>query len=109
MTGGLPFVQTVQSATAADLKSFSNGVHGYIGFDNVNHQDFVLTQRALFQANNDLHTLADSKTGIYAYTVWLYKIPIVVTVDTSAVWDPHEPWIVANSFESFLDRPCYAL
>ena len=106
---GLPFVQTVQSATAADLKSFSHGLHGYIVFDNVNHQDFVLTQRALFQANNDLHTLADSKTGIYAYTVWLYKIPIVLTVDTSAVWDAHEPWIAANSVDIFLDRPCYTL
>ena len=58
---GLPFIQTAQSASAADLKNFSNDRHGYIVFDNVNHHDFVLSQRALFQANTDIHTLAGSK------------------------------------------------
>ena len=63
--------------------------------------------RALFQANNDMHTLGDSKTGIYAYQVWLYKVPIVVTVDLSAYWEPSEPWIKANCFDLFLPGPCY--
>ena len=102
-----PFIQTVQSATAPDLKSFSEEQHGYIVFDNVNHQDFVLTQRALFQANNDIHTLADSRTGIYAYSVWLWRTPIVVTVDMSAKWDPQELWIQANCLDVFLSGPCY--
>ena len=38
----------------------------------------------MFQANNDLHTLGESKTGMYAYDVWLHRVPIVVTVDLSA-------------------------
>lgn len=104
---GRPFVQTVQNATAADLKNFSNEHHGYIVFDNVNDQEFVLSQRALFQANNDVHTLADSKTGMYAYSVWLYQVPIVLTVDTSATWSPQEDWIFANSVDVFLSGPCY--
>ena len=104
---GVPYIQTVQSAASADLKGFNNDVHGYIVFDNVNDQEFILSQRALLQANNDVHTLADSKTGIYAYDVWLYQVPIVVTVDMSATWDPHEDWIAANSVEVFLHGPCY--
>ena len=104
---GVPYIQTVQSAASADLKGFNNDVHGYIVFDNVNDQEFILSQRALLQANNDVHTLADSKTGIYAYDVWLYQVPIVVTVDMSARWDPHEDWIAANSVEVFLHGPCY--
>ena len=104
---GCCFVQTVQNAVAPDLKQFSNDEHGYILFDNVNDMEFVLSQRALFQANNDLHTLGDSKTGIYAYQVWLYKMPIVVTVDLSAYWEPSEPWIKANCFDVFLPGPCY--
>ena len=56
-----PFVQTVQSAEAPDLKAYSPEEHGYILFDNVNHMDFILNERALFQANNDLHTLGASR------------------------------------------------
>ena len=90
-----------------DVKGVNNDVHGYIVFDNVNDQAFILSQRALLQANNDVHTLADSKTGIYAYDVWLYQVPIVGTVVMSARWDPYEDWIAANSVEAFLHAPCY--
>ena len=62
---GRPFVQTVQSAEAPDLKAYRPEEHGQILFDNVNHMDFILNERALFQANNDLHTLGASRTGIY--------------------------------------------
>ena len=76
--------QTVQSAPASDLKEFQREEHGYILFDNVNHMDFVLNERALFQSNNDIHTLGSSRTGIYSYLVWLFQMPLVVTVDLSA-------------------------
>ena len=49
----------------------------------------------------------DSKTGIYAYQVWLYKMPIVVTADLSAYREPSEPWVKANWFDVFLPGPCY--
>ena len=68
---------------------------------------FVLDSRALFQANNDMHTLGESKTGIYSYQVWLYQVPIVVTVDMSAKWTPAEPWIKDNCVDIYLDGPCY--
>ena len=63
-----PYVQTVQSAPAPDLKEFQREEHGYILFDNVNHMDFVLDeralfQRALFQSNNDIHTLGRLLNG----------------------------------------------
>ena len=105
--GKRPFVQTVQSATAPDLKGFSRTTHDYILFDNVNSMDFVLASRALFQANVDVHTLAESRTGLYAYKVWLWRVPLVVTVDDSATWNPQEPWIQANCHDVYLDRPCY--
>ena len=102
-----PYVQTVQNAEAADLRNFSRDEHGYILFDNVNDMDFVLTQRALFQSNNDIHTLGESKTGMYSYKVWLYQVPLVVTVDMSAKWDGNEPWMKENHIEIFLTGPCY--
>ena len=47
---GKPFIQTVQDAEAADLKGFDRQQYGYILFDNINSMEFVLSQRALFQA-----------------------------------------------------------
>ncbi|CAJ1441510.1 unnamed protein product [Effrenium voratum] len=102
-----PYVQTVQSAPAPDLKEFQREEHGYILFDNVNHMDFVLNERALFQSNNDIHTLGSSRTGIYSYPVWLFQMPLVVTVDLSAEWNSSELWLADNMFEVFLESPCY--
>ena len=68
---------------------------------------FVLDYRAMFQANNDIHTLGDCKTGCYSYDVWLWRAPIVVTVDTSANWDQQEPWIYENSKYVFLEGPSW--
>ena len=67
---------------------------GYVLFDNVNSMEFVLDHRALFQSNNLIHTLL--QTGIYSYRVQLHRIPIVVTVDDSAVWDSTETWLSQN-------------
>ena len=69
--------------------------------------DFVLDHRALFQSNNSIHTLGISQTGIYSYRVWLYRVPIVVTVDESAIWDSTEPWLSQNLAEILLAGPCY--
>ena len=94
--GGTPFVQTVQSALDPDLRNYDSDWHSYIVFDNVNDMRFVLDQRALFQSNNDLHKLGESKTGLYSYTVGLFQIPLVVTVDMSAKWDKNEPRLNVN-------------
>ena len=71
----------MQSAIAPDLRGYKPDVHPYIVFDNVNDMKFVLDFRALFQANNDVHNLGESMTGMYAYELWLWRVPIVCTVD----------------------------
>ena len=92
-------MQTVQNAVAPDLKGFDRRVHPYIVFDNVDDMRFVLDFRAMFQANNDVHTLGESKTAMYSYHAWLWRIRIVVTIDDSADWDSTEPWVSENMFE----------
>ena len=61
----------------------------------------------MIQANHDIHLLGESKTGMYSYPVWLYRVPIVVTVDMTAEWNVNEPWTKENCFYIFLDGPCY--
>ena len=57
--------------------------------------------------SQDVHTLGESRTGVYSYTVWLYRTPLVFTVDLSAKWDSNEAWIKPNCVELTLDGPCY--
>ena len=61
----------------------------------------------MFQANNDIHSLGESKTGMYAYEVWLWKVPMVITVDLSAKWNPDDMWIKDNCFDAVLDGPSW--
>ena len=44
---------------------------------------------------------------MYSYDVWIWKVPIVVTVDLSARWDRTEPWIRDNSMLVFLSGPSW--
>ena len=44
---------------------------------------------------------------MYAYDVWLWQVPLVVTVDMSVGWDPQELWIKDNCIDAFLDGPSW--
>ena len=91
-----PYVQTLQAEIAANLRTFSLERHGYIAFDNLNSSQLILSQRAMMQSNCDVHTLGQSKTGIYSYPVYLHAVPIIFAVDHSAEWDAAEPWLSEN-------------
>ena len=43
-----------------------------------------------------LGSLGQSKTGIYRYSVYIFAVPIIMTVDHSAEWDSSEPWLAEN-------------
>ena len=49
----------------------------------------------------------ESAGAMYAYQVWLWYVPLVVTmmIDESADWDSNEPWIRENIFEVALHGP----
>ena len=81
--------------------------HGMIVFDNVNNMDFVMKFGGLLQANNDVHVLGASATGVYSYRVWLWKVPVVFTVDTQATWDRDNKWVEENCWEVTFAEPCY--
>ena len=74
-------------------------------FDNMNSGELTLNYRALIQANNDRHVLGHSSTGMYAYRVWLWRVPNVLTVDAQGPWDSGHPWIRENCYEVSFDEP----
>jgi hypothetical protein len=102
-----PFVQSAQSATAPELREYDWTFHRCVIFDNVNTEEFVLNFRAMLKANNDEHILGSSATGIYSYRIWLWKVPIVLTVDLHAKWDSENSWIKENCVEVMFDAPVY--
>ena len=67
--------------------------HGLIIFDNIKSMSFTMSQHALVQANDSMHTLGQSATGMYSYNVWLHQIPIVGTVDHSAERHSTDVWM----------------
>ncbi|CAE7530266.1 mcfG, partial [Symbiodinium microadriaticum] len=75
-----PLVLTVQGATTLNLREFKYGQHDGLILDNLNDFQFILDYRAILQANNDTHRLGDSSTGMYAYQVYLWATPIVLTL-----------------------------
>ena len=61
----------------------------------------------LMACNSDVHSLGQSKTGIYRYSVYIFAVPIIMTVDHSAEWDSSEPWLAENVELIDLYEPCF--
>ena len=59
----------------------------------------------MIQANDDFHVLGTSATGMYSYCVWLWRAPIVLTVDAQAEWNSENPWITDNCYEVAFEEP----
>lgn len=48
--------------------------------DNVNNLQFILDYRAVLQSNQETHRLGDSATSMYAYTIYLWATPVILTL-----------------------------
>ena len=50
-------------------------------------------------------TLGASATGMYSHRVWLWQVPIILTVDTQADWDGDNGLAEKNCVEVEFDAP----
>ena len=71
------------------MQSFRYGHHDAFILDNLVEWSLVLKYRALLQANVDVHVLGESATGIYSYPVFLWGIPVCITLDADV---DTQPW-----------------
>ena len=76
-----PFVVTLQGQECLNLQKFIYGGHDALILDNLVDWSFVLRHRALLQSNQDMHVLGESATGMYAYRVYLWAVPVCLTLD----------------------------
>jgi len=74
----------VEDNPELDLKGFDRAAHDGIVLDNCNSFGQLLKWRALLHARNTLTKGGQSATQMYAYSQYLFMVPIVVTVDFDA-------------------------
>ena len=79
-----PYVLTIEDVEHLDLRDFESQSHDGIVLDNVNTWSQLLSWRAVLQARNAKSKGGQSGTNMYAYTQYLYGVPITVTVDLDA-------------------------
>ena len=71
----------MESAEQLDLKGFDNAQHDGLVLDNVNSWAQLLRWRAVLQARNAKSKGGQSSTNVYAYTQYLFGVPVVATLD----------------------------
>ncbi|OLP88848.1 hypothetical protein AK812_SmicGene29770 [Symbiodinium microadriaticum] len=106
-----PFVLTIQGQDVLNLQSFQYGRHDALVLDNLVEWSLILKYRALLQSNVDLHVLGESATGIYSYSVFLWGVPICITLDADVDSTPFmaSEWLQANVYRDVLPvgAKCY--
>ena len=75
--------------------------------DNLVEWSFVLKFRTLLQANVDMHMLGESATSIYSYSVFLWAVPVCITLDSDVDCAPFEAsnWFQMSSATYFRREP----
>lgn len=93
-----PFVVTIQGQDSLNLQKFVYGGHDAVLLDNLVDWSLVLKHRALLQSNQDMHALGESATGMYAYRVYLWAVPVCLTLDADVDMRPYHSsdWLQAN-------------
>ena len=81
--------------------------------DNLTSWELILRYRALLQSNVEQHKLGETTTSVYAYTVFLWAVPVAITLDLDldcSVFHNSE-WLQANVFLDVLqgDSKCYVM
>ena len=79
-----PFVVTVEDNPILDLKGFDRAKHDGIVLDNCNSFKQLLGWRAVLQARNTKTKGGQSATQMYAYSQYIFMVPIAATVDFDA-------------------------
>ena len=100
----------VQHAKHPDLKDFRRGKDLAIVLDEVGGPDFIVHNKKLLQAHVDGAKLGQSATQLFAYEVFLWKIPLILTTNK---WSyrhldaADRDWIEANCVPVHITDPVW--
>ena len=101
-------VVSCQGVSAPDLRKFSRAEHKAIVMGEADYK-LVIGKKALFQASLEQVALGQSTCNGYAYQVWLYAVPLIVSCNE---WmqgaEAHErAWLDKNSVVVNVTEPLW--
>ena len=88
-----------QHALHPDLRAFDVHHHGALVLDEIDGPDFVLRNKKVLQSHVDGSCLGQSATQKFAYDVFLWRVPIVLTCNkwqTDTLDDADQNWLQEN-------------
>jgi hypothetical protein len=103
-------VVDVQHAEHPDLRGYKRHVHRAVLLDEATSPKFVCMNKKLLQAHADGAKLGQSATQLFAYNVFLWATPLMVTTNN---WDyatfaaADQDWLRTNCVEVFVGEPVY--
>ena len=97
-----------QGAKSPDLRNFKRAEHKSIVMDEADYK-MVIGNKALFQAALEQVTLGQSTCNAYAYQVWLYGVPIIVSCNDwmHGAEDHERAWLDKNSVVVNVTEPLW--
>ena len=97
-----------QGVRCPDLRAFKRDKHKAIVMDEADHS-LVMGNKALFQSSLEQVTLGQSTCNGYAYQVWLYAVPIVVSCNEwmLGALEHEKAWLEKNSVVVNVTEPLW--
>ena len=108
--GGRTLVADCQHADHPCMRSLGRARHRAIVLDDVGSADFVVANKKVLQAHVDWATLGKSPTQTLTYSVWLWRVPMVITTNNwnAASMAAHDTdWLRENCVVHVVTSPVW--
>lgn len=104
----LDFADNSVSQLPPDFSGYLSSFHKSIVIDNVNSSSYIMAHRSWLQGRNCLAKFARSRCDVHTYSVNLWAVPIIMTMDIDAELVLSN-WLVENSIILHLSSPTFML
>ena len=106
--GASPYKVDVGDTGALNNENWYHRQHSHLVLDNVNSSEYIMKYRNVLMGPPEPCALGQSDTGMYKYTVFLGRKPVIVSMDEDAEWVPRK-WLNANVKIIWVGDRCYEM
>ena len=104
--GSKPLKVDVGDGQDLNIQGWDHRTHSHLVLDNVNGSDFIMRWRHVLMGPPEAVQLGQSQTGMYTYSVFLGRKPVVCSMDEDATWTSKR-WLDANCKVLWVSDKCY--